>query len=149
MRRQVISSSKEYTLGISHDEALSALQAGIAKAEEMGVQLAIAVVDDHADLVALIRMSDVRSLFLPQAAQGKAMASVVWGQPSGALTERANAPIMAATNTAVYEGKLFYQQGAVPFKRDGKIAGAVGAGGASGAQDEEVARVVAELLGEV
>jgi uncharacterized protein GlcG (DUF336 family) len=135
-------------MGISHEEALSALQAGIAKAEEMGVQLAIAVVDDHADLVALVRMGDVRFLFLPQAAQGKAMASVIWGQPSGALTERASAPIMTATN-AVYENKLFYQQGAVPFMRDGKIAGAVGAGGASGAQDEEVARVAAALLGEV
>jgi uncharacterized protein GlcG (DUF336 family) len=134
---------------LTHEEVLSAMQAGIAKADELGIQVAIAVVDDHADLVALIRMSDVRFLFLPQAAQGKAMASVVWGQPSGALNERANAPIMTATNTAVYEGKLFYQQGAVPFKRDGKIAGAVGAGGASGQQDEEVAAVVAALLGQV
>ena len=136
-------------MSITHGEAMSALQAGVAKAEDMGVQLAIAVVDDHADLVALIRMTDVRFLFLPQAAQGKAMASVVWGQPSGALTERAATPLLATTNTAVYNDRLFYQQGAVPFKRDGKIAGAVGAGGASGAQDEEVARVVAAMLGEV
>ena len=136
-------------MSITHEDALSALQTGIAKADEMGIKVAIAIVDDHADLVALVRMTDVRFLFLPQAAQGKAMASVVWGQPSGALTERAAAPIMAATNTAVYDGKLFYQQGAVPFKQDGKVAGAAGAAGASGAQDEEVAAVVAALLGEV
>ncbi|MGE3985997.1 MAG: heme-binding protein, partial [Dehalococcoidia bacterium] len=71
-------------MSISHEEAMSALQAGLAKAQEMGVQLAIAIVDDHADLVAMIKMTDARFLFLPQAAQGKAMASVVWGQPSAA-----------------------------------------------------------------
>ena len=136
-------------MSITHEEAMSALQAGVAKAEEMGVKLAIAIVDDHADLVAMVRMTDARFLFLPQAAQGKAMASVVWGQPSGALTDRASTPLLAATNTSVYHGQLFYQQGAVPFKRDGKVAGAVGAGGASGAQDEEVSTVVAALLGEV
>ena len=133
---------------ISHEDALKALQAAVAKAEELGIQVAIAIVDDHADPVAAVRMSDVRFLFLPQAAQGKAMASVVWGQPSGVLNERAGTPMMQATNTA-YHGQLFYQQGAVPFKKDGKIAGAVGAGGASPQQDEEVAIAAAALLGDV
>jgi len=136
-------------MSITHEDAMKALQAGVAKAEELGIKVAIAIVDDHADLVALIRMSDARFLFLPQAAQGKAMASVVWGQPSGNLTERASTPLLATTNASVYHGQLFYQQGAVPFKSNGKIAGAVGAGGASGAQDEEVSRVVAALLGDV
>lgn len=135
-------------MSITQEEALEGLRAGVAKAEEMGIKVALAIVDDHADLVALIRMTDVRFLFLPQAAQGKAMASVVWGQRSGALTERAGAPLLAATNTAVYHNQLFYQQGAVPFRRDGKIAGAVGVAGASGAQDEEVAAIVAAMLGE-
>lgn len=132
-------------MSISQEDALRGLQAGVAKADEMGIKVAIGIVDDHADLVALIRMTDVRFLFLPQAAQGKAMASVVWGQPSGALNERANTPMLAATNT-VYHGQLFYQQGAVPIKKDGRVIGAVGAAGASPAQDEEVAVAVAALL---
>ncbi len=135
-------------MSISHEDAIKALQAGVAKAEELGIQVAIAVVDDHADLVAMIRMSDVRYLFLPQAAQGKAMASLVWGQPSGNLTERASAPMMVATNN-VYHGQLFYQPGAVPIKRDGKIIGAAGAGGASTDNDVEVAMAVAAVLGDV
>src|SRR5690606_13787916 len=102
---------------------------------------------EHADLVALVRMSDVRFNFLPQAAQGKAMASAVWHQPSGALTERSNAPLFQATNQAVYHGQLFYQQGALPITKDGATIGAVGAAGASPQQDEDVARVVVELLG--
>jgi glc operon protein GlcG len=127
---------------------MKALQAGLAKAEELGIQVAIAIVDDHADPVAAVRMTDVRFLFLPQAAQGKAMASVVWGQPSGALNERGGTPMMQATNN-VYHGQLFYQQGAVPVKKDGKVIGAVGTGGASPQQDEEVSMAAAAVLGEV
>jgi uncharacterized protein GlcG (DUF336 family) len=132
-------------MSISHEDAMAALQAGVAKAEELGIQLAIAIVDDHADPVAMVRMSDVRFLFLPQAAQGKAMASVVWNQPSGVLNERAGTPMMQAVAT-MYHGQLVYQQGAVPVMRDGKLIGAVGAGGASPPQDEEVARAAAAVL---
>jgi glc operon protein GlcG len=126
-------------MSITHQQAQSALNASIAKAEEMGVTVAIAVVDDHADLVALMRMGSSRFLFLPQAAQGKAMATVVWrGQLSGALTERAGTPMMQAVNKT-YGDRLFYQQGAVPIKRGDQVIGAVGVGGASPQQDEEIA----------
>jgi len=135
-------------MSMSHDDALKALQAGIAKADELGIKVAIAIVDDHADPVAGVRMTDVRFLFLPQAAQGKAMASVVWGQASGVLNERAATPMMQATNS-IYHGQLVYQQGAVPVKKDGRVIGAVGAAGASPQQDEEVAAAAGAVLGEV
>ena len=132
-------------MSISHADALKGLQAGVAKAEELGVKVAIAVVDDHTDLVALIRMSDVNYLFLPQAAQGKAMASVVWKSASGALTERAGTPMLVATSN-MYHGALVYQQGAVTISRDGVVIGAVGAGGASSQMDEDIAAAVAAVL---
>jgi glc operon protein GlcG len=111
----------------------------------LSITLAIAVVDDHADLVGLIRMSDARYVFLPQAATGKAMASALWGQFSGALSERATAPIMQATNQ-MFGGRLIFSQGAVPVKRGEKIIGAVGVGGASPQQDEEIATAAAEVI---
>ncbi len=132
-------------MSISNDQALKALAAGVAKAEELGAKVAIAIVDEHADLVASIRMSDVNYLFLPQAAQGKAMASVVWKSASGALTERAATPMLVATNN-IYHGALVYQQGAVTFSRDGSVVGAVGAGGASSQQDEDISNAVVEVL---
>ena len=69
--------------------------------------------------------------------------------PSPTNAHGTTSVVMIATNASKYDNKLFYQQGAVPFKRDGKIAGAAGAGGASPQQDEDVARVVASLLGDV
>lgn len=132
-------------MSITHEEAQKGLAAGINKAEELGVQVAIAIVDDHASLVGLIRMQS-GFLFLPEAATGKAMATVVWrGQPSGVLNERAGTPMMNAVNKA-YGDKLFYQQGAVGIKRGDQLIGAVGAGGASAQVDEEIAAVVAEVI---
>ena len=132
-------------MSITHQEAQRGLAAGIAKAEELGVQVAIAVVDDHASLVGLIRMQS-GFLFLPEAATGKAMATMVWrGQASGVLNERAGTPMMNAVNKA-YGDRLFYQQGAVAVKRGDQLIGAVGAGGASSQVDEEIATVVAEAI---
>ena len=133
-------------MSITHQEAQGILDAAIAKADQLGVKVAIAVVDDHADLVALMRMGPTGFLFLPQAAQGKAMATVVWrGQLSGALNERAGTPMMQAVNK-MYHDQLVYQQGAVPIKRGGQVIGAVGAGGASSQQDEEIAAAGAATI---
>lgn len=133
-------------MSITHEEAQSILNSCLAKAEALGVVVAIAVVDDHAELVGLLRMSEPLYPFLPQAAQGKAMATVVWrGQPSGSLTERAGAPLMQAVNK-VYGDKLFYQQGAVPIKRGEQVIGAVGVGGASPQQDEDIASTGAAAI---
>ena len=132
-------------MSITHQEAQRGLNAGIAKAEELGVQVAIAIVDDHASLVGLIRMQSA-FLFLPEAATGKAMATVVWrGQPSGVLNERAGTPMMQAVNST-YGNRLFYQQGAVPIRRGDQLIGAAGAGGASSQQDEEIAEAVAAAI---
>lgn len=132
-------------MSITHQEAIRGLNTGIAKAEALGVKVAIAIVDGHADLVGLIRMESA-FLFLPQAAHGKAMATVVWrGQLSGALNERAGTPMMQAVNKA-YGDKLFYQQGAVPIRRGDQLIGAVGVGGASSQQDEEIATLVATAI---
>lgn len=134
-------------MSITHREAFTALGAAVAKADELGVKVAIAIVDDHADLVALIRMEDASFLFLSQAAQGKAMASMVWHQPSGDLTEVANTPMFQATNR-IYHDQLVFQQGALPIVRDGRQIGAIGVGGALPAQDEEIASAgVVALLG--
>jgi glc operon protein GlcG len=132
-------------MSITHEEAQKGLAAGISKAEELGVQVAIAIVDDHASLVGLIRMQS-GFLFLPEAATGKAMATVVWrGQPSGVLNERAGTPMMNAVNN-LYGDKLFYQQGAVAIKRGDLLIGAVGAGGASAQIDEEIATAAADAI---
>ena len=69
------------------------LEAANAKATEMGVRVSIAVVDARGDLLGLYRMDGAR-WGTANFSQGKAFASATYGQPSGALSERANLPIM-------------------------------------------------------
>ena len=134
-------------MSITLAEAQKAIDASIAKAEELGVTVAVAVLDDQARIVLVARMDGARFHFLPEAAQGKAMATVLWGgQHSGALQERAAMPIMDAVKE-MYGGKVIYQQGAVAVKRGETVIGAVGAGGASGQQDEDIAAAGAAVIG--
>lgn len=133
-------------MSITLASAQQAIEAALAKANEMGVKVAIAVLDDHAGLVAMARMDDANFLFLPEAAQGKAMATVLWnGAASGALMERAGMPIFSAVNS-MYGGRVIYQQGAVPIKQGDQLIGAIGVGGASAQQDEDIATAGAEAI---
>ena len=113
------------------------VQAGKKKAEEMGIQVVIAVVDPRGDLVTLSRMDGApwRSLAI---SQGKAHASVEYGVPSADLADRANKPVMNAI-VQMKGGVFVPQQGAVPIKQDGQVVGAVGVSGASSKDDETVA----------
>ena len=120
------------------------VQAGKKKAEEMGLQLTIAVVDPRGDLVTLSRMDGApwRSLAL---SQGKAHASVEYGIPSRELAERANMPVIRAL-MQITGGVFVPQQGAIPIKQGDKVIGAVGVSGASSQEDEVVALAAVEAL---
>jgi glc operon protein GlcG len=78
--------------------------------------------------------------------QGKAFASATYGQPSGALSERANLPIM---QSALLQsgGRFVFHQGAMPIKEGDVTVGACGVGGATSEQDEEIASVGIAALG--
>lgn len=120
-------------------EAQAALDAALKKARDAGVNVGIAVVDDHGDLIACALMDNVAFAFLPDIARGKALATVLWrGAPSGTLVERAGSPVMAWVREH-YGGRPVYAQGAVAIKRGDRVIGAIGAGGASSQQDEDIA----------
>ena len=125
-------------------EAQKIIEAAMAKSQSMGVRMAIAVVDAHADLVSVSRMDGVRA-FAPDLARGKAMASALWGQPSAALAQRATGAVFQAVNS-LNGGRVVYGQGGIPIMKGNELIGAVGASGARPEQDEEVAKVGAEAL---
>ena len=70
------------------------------------------------------------------------MASAVFGQPSGKLTERADHPTARGT-VAAEGGHIFLGQGSVPIIRNGTV---IGVGGGTAQQDEDCAQVWAESL---
>ena len=121
------------------------LEAAHVKATEMGVKVSIAVVDARGDLLGLYRMHGAR-WSTANFSQGKAFASATYGQPSGALSERANLPIM---QSALLQsgGRFVFHQGAMPIKEGDITIGACGVGGATSQQDEDIAVVGIAALG--
>ena len=118
-------------------EANRVIQGTIAKAQEMGVKINVAVCDSGGRLVAFARMDGAiwAGVF---GSQGKAIASAAFGRASGLLAERADTPIIR-TIFAIEGGHGIPAQGAVPIIRDGVVEGACGVGGGTSQEDEECA----------
>src|SRR5712691_5225291 len=119
-------------------EAMKAIAAAHAAATKIGVNVSCAVVDSRGDLVALARMDKAR-FFTTDVARGKALMSATFGQPSGALTQLANSPLLPNLNAAA-QGRMYAVQGAVPIMRNNQLLGAIGCSGATSQQDEDSAK---------
>ena len=119
-------------------EAEKAIAGARVKAEQMGVQMAIAVVNESGILTAFIRMDNSELVAIP-IAQDKAYTALVnrmstmelcaQCQPGGALYGLQH-------NLG---GRMVIFPGGVPVWRDGKLIGAVGASGGTVEQDHECA----------
>ncbi len=119
-------------------EANRIAEGAMSKAGELNIRISVAVCDAGGRLMAFQRMDNAiwASTF---GSQGKAIASVAFGRPSGELAERASHPTPAGIAAA--EGNhMIMGQGAVPIIRNGVIEGACGVGGGTGQQDEDCAR---------
>lgn len=124
--------------GPTLDEARKALSAAEAAAAKAGVAVSCAVVDSRGDLVALIRMDKARFI-TTDIARGKALAAVVFGQPSGSLERIANSAWFQNLN-ATAQGRLYPSQGGLPIIRNSQTYGGIACSGATGQLDEESAR---------
>jgi len=116
----------------------------IAKAEELGIAINVAVCDTGGRLLAFQRM-DGATWAGVYGSQGKAIASAAFGRDSGLLTERADSPTFRGI-VAGEGGHMIMGQGAVPIIRDGVVEGACGVGGGTPQEDEDCARAGVALL---
>jgi glc operon protein GlcG len=72
------------------------------------------------------------------AAQGKSVAAVGFGRPSGEVSaESAVVQVILGTQG----GRMIPAQGALPIVQNGQIVGAIGGSGGTAEQDEDCARV--------
>ena len=130
---------------ITLDEANRVIAAAIAKADEQGTKMSIAVVDAGGRLVSFARMDDAIWAGV-YGSTGKAIASAAFKRPSGFFQDMADRPIFQGIKAG--EGDhMILSQGAVPIEKEGQIIGAVGVGGGTGEQDEECAQAGAESVG--
>ena len=116
---------------LSLEQAVSCIRRGVAKAEELGFLVAVAVVDDAGHLVACHRM-DGALWVTPEIARAKANAAAGFRASTHDLEARfGGARQLFAGNVAGLEGYQFvFGRGAVPVVEAGQVVGAVGVSGA-------------------
>ena len=123
--------------------AIECIDKGLAKAQEMGFLVAIAVVDEAGHLVACHRM-DGALWVTPEIARAKANAAAAFRASTQDLEARFSARQLFAGNVAALDGYQFvFGKGGVPLFSDGQLLGAVGVSGAVPADNDHVIAVAA------
>jgi glc operon protein GlcG len=120
------------------------IEAASEKARQMDLQVNIAVVDDGGHLLAFARMDGARPASVYTSITKASSAALMRGS-TGPLPPRSGVPTdthlsLAVEHAAVQSGGKFTTlYGGIPILLDGQVIGGVGVGGATGAQDAEIA----------
>ncbi|MEN3266360.1 heme-binding protein [Pseudonocardia sp.] len=122
-------------------DAQRILAAGLAKADEIGQPMNIAVVDAGGHLLAFGRQDGAIRASI-DISQRKALTSVLMNAPTAALMElvQPGAELYGLEQTA---GGMVIFGGGVPIYRDSELAGAVGVSAGTVEQDVTVAEAAA------
>src|SRR5215217_133691 len=124
---------------LTHEASLKMLAAGVAKANELGCKVSLAVVDQSCRLIAFLMMDGARH-FSIITTKRKAITSASQRMPTG------YAPEENALSMAVRMGDFTNVPGGFPIIIDGQVIGAIAAGGASIEQDVMVAKAALAAL---
>jgi uncharacterized protein GlcG (DUF336 family) len=119
--------------------SLKMLTAGVAKANELGCKVSLAVVDQSCRLVAFLMMDGARH-FSIITTQRKAITSASQRQPTG------YAPEENALSMAVRMGDFTNVPGGFPITVAGEVIGAIAAGGAKIDEDVIIAKAALAAL---
>ena len=118
---------------LTADAVKNILAAAESKAKQNKWAVSIAVVDPNGDLAGFLKL-DGASVGTVQISLGKARTAARFGRPTKVYADRVAGDTL---NVLSIDG-LVALQGGVPIIIGGRVIGAVGASGATGAQDEEV-----------
>ena len=122
--------------GLTLEQARTCIARGIARARELGFEVAVAVVDAGGHLVACDRM-DGALWVTPEIARAKANAAAGFRASTLDLEERFTKRMLFADNVATLGDYAFvFGRGAVPLVEDGQVVGAVGVSGAVPADND-------------
>jgi glc operon protein GlcG len=121
-------------------DARKITEAGIAKAEEMGVKVSVVVLDEGGHIVSINRM-DGAGFVTAEIALGKASASAAFKRSSAQLQTMAEGkPTFFSGIATLMHGRFLAGQGALPILKNQECLGAVGVSGAKSDEDEEIAQ---------
>lgn len=129
---------------LTHAQARRILDAGIAKAEEIGQPMNIAVVDAGGHLVAFGRMDGAIKASIDISTR-KAVTSVLMNAPTAALMKIAQ-PGGELYGLEQLAGGLVLFGGGIPLHSGDQVVGAVGVSAGSVEQDMAVATAAADAF---
>ena len=123
-------------MALTLETARQCIARGIARAEALGFQVALAVVDETGHLVACERMNGALWV-TPEIARGKANAAAAFRATTLDLEERfTRRALFAGTVATLGSYQFVFGKGGVPVVEDGRIVGAVGVSGAVPAEND-------------
>jgi len=129
--------------GVTLDQAMKAVEAAVAEAKKNNWFMAIAVVSNGGWLVHFSKMDQTQFASVT-IAQHKAKAAATFRRPTKAFQDG-----LAANPANVYlltlDG-IIASEGGIPIMRDGKIIGAMGCSGGTGAQDGQVCKAGVDTI---
>ncbi len=140
-----IANAQNQAANLSLADSLRLLEAAQMEAESRNYRLSFAIVDIRGDLIASVRMAGAEPNTMDTAI-GTAMVSAFFGGPSAARIPLATTPITVALDEST-GGRFRVLQGALPIVRNGFRVGAMGAGGASPQQNEEIVKIAMAKVG--
>lgn len=123
-------------MDLTLEMANAAVVAAHKKAAELGIAIAVTVLDESGRLVLSAR-GDGASFSATETSRAKALASAAFRAPTSLIAEvHKSAPVFWDNLGHALNESVLPSTGAVPIKLDGKVIGAIGCGGAlSGDQD--------------
>jgi uncharacterized protein GlcG (DUF336 family) len=132
-------------MGISSADAQKVCDAGVAKAEELGRNITISVVDDGLELRAVRRMDGARGFNFDLSSRMAYTAGLF--RLSGDEMEGRQGRGWFHALSAARAGKICIASGCLPIRRGNEFIGAVGVSGAPDAVDLEIAQAGVAALG--
>jgi glc operon protein GlcG len=125
---------------LTHEASLKMLAAGVAKANEIGVRVSLAVVDQSCQLVALLKM-DGAKFFAARTTIKKAITAASQRRETGYAPEKDVLSMQIRM-----DGDFTNVPGGFPIVVAGQVIGAVAAGGAKIEEDVIVAQAALAAL---
>jgi uncharacterized protein GlcG (DUF336 family) len=131
---------------ITLNKAKEALAASETKAQELGITVSTAIVDEYGVLIAFSRMDGALNVS-PRFSQAKAHTSAALGLPSGDVAQYVGEGKPYQGANTFFTGEWMVIAGGLPIKQNGKVVGAVGVGGSMDVnQDVTCAQAASSVL---
>lgn len=129
------------TYRLTHEATMKMLAAGVRKADELGVRIALAVCDQSCETLGYLVMDGARH-FAGRTTTKKAATAASQRVPSGYVQD-----VNVALSMQIrMDGEFTNVRGGFPIIVHGQVIGGVGAGGASQEEDVLVAKAALAAL---